>query len=241
MHPLLGQFVSKEFYEPYGEQFNSPLEEKYFMQDLAGTNGKPLMWLNVTNTPDKKEERHGTSRIRLAEIKVIGKQLKQWIDSEKAKDLNFGVISFYKAQTELMMEEFVKYGLTVRNAGGKLEIAKEYQMFGKEHKKYGEERLRIGTADAFQGKEFDVVFLSMVRTLNPKFKELQNEQEEEKMKIATFGHLVSKNRLCVSMSRQKRLLVVVGDAALVETSFAKKSVPEMFYFLELCKKEGVYQ
>ncbi|MDR1484871.1 MAG: AAA family ATPase [Planctomycetaceae bacterium] len=241
MHPTLGQFVSREFYEPHNEKFDSPLDAKYFTQNLAGTNGKSLMWLNVSNTPDKREGKRGTSRIRLAEIDVIGKQLKQWIDSEEANDLSFGVISFYKAQTDLMLEEFEKFELTYRNADGKFDIVKEYQMFGEGHKKHGDERLRIETVDAFQGKEFDVVFLSMVRTQPPKFNEPTDETEIEKKQIGMFGHLMSKNRLCVAVSRQKRLLVVVGDAALVETSFAEKSVPEMFHFLKLCKKEGVYQ
>ncbi|MDR2117559.1 MAG: AAA family ATPase [Planctomycetaceae bacterium] len=240
MHPVLGRFVSKEFYEQYEEQFDSPLEEKYFTQNLSGTNGKPLMWLDVP-AEKGKEAKQGTSRIRQAEISVIGEQLKRWIDSNEGKDLSFGVISFYKAQTDLMLKDFAKYGLTQSNTDGKFDIVKEYQMFGEGHKKYGEERLRIGTVDAFQGKEFDVVFLSMVRNQPPKFNEPTDETEIEKKKIQMFGHLLSKNRLCVAVSRQKRLLVVVGDAALVETSFAEKSVPEMFHFLELCKKEGVYQ
>ncbi|MGB2714762.1 MAG: AAA domain-containing protein [Vicinamibacterales bacterium] len=56
-----------------------------------------------------------------------------------------------------------------------------------------EERLRVGTVDAFQGKEFDVVILSATRSnLLPAISE---EDRREK-----YGHLMLANRLCVAMA-----------------------------------------
>ncbi|WP_390578305.1 AAA domain-containing protein, partial [Helicobacter pylori] len=46
--------------------------------------------------------------------------------------------------------------------------------------------------DSFQGKEFDVVFLSSVRTCHTK----------------SFGFLKDFPHLCVALSRQKRVLIV---------------------------------
>ena len=87
------------------------------------------------------------------------------------------------------------------------------------------ERLRVGTVDAFQGKEFDIVFLAATRSN-------RIQPANEKMKRRKFGHLLLDNRLCVAMSRQKRLLIVVGDAAM-----ATNHVPGLQEFLKLCRTQ----
>ncbi len=86
----------------------------------------------------------------------------------------------------------------------------------------GYTNLEIGTVDSFQGKEFDVVFLSSVRTHYTE----------------GFGFLKDSPRLCVALSRQKRALIVVGDREKFETPEAKDKVSGLFEFLQLCKKEG---
>ncbi len=86
----------------------------------------------------------------------------------------------------------------------------------------GYANLEIGTVDSFQGKEFDVVFLSSVRTSHTE----------------GFGFLKDSPRLCVALSRQKRALIVVGDREKFETPEAKDKVSGLFEFLQLCKKEG---
>ncbi len=86
----------------------------------------------------------------------------------------------------------------------------------------GYANLEIGTVDSFQGKEFDVVFLSSVRTHYTE----------------GFGFLKDSPRLCVALSRQKRALIVVGDREKFETPEAKDKVLGLFEFLQLCKKGG---
>jgi hypothetical protein len=77
-------------------------------------------------------------------------------------------------------------------------------------------RVRIGTVDAFQGREFDVVFLSTTRTQKPGSRGPN-----------PFGFLVLPNRLNVAMSRQKRLLVAVGDSNLVTSDRGRDAVPSL--------------
>ena len=92
----------------------------------------------------------------------------------------------------------------------------------------GRERLHVGTVDAFQGKEFDVVLLSMTRSNRI----VVTADEDVRRK---YGHLALPNRLCVSMSRQRRLLVVVGDAAMLQDSAARAAVPGLVAFRGLCQ------
>ncbi len=60
------------------------------------------------------------------------------MDSDAGQDLTFGVISFYRAQAERIRGSLADHA--------------------------DPDRLLVGTVDSFQGREFDVVFLSVVRS-----------------------------------------------------------------------------
>ena len=223
MHPLLGDFISRNFYERFDplEKFGSGRPASDFVHDLHGTDGKSAAWLDVTAAKGK-HQRAGTSWTRPAEATAIARQLKAWMNSDAGKNLSFGVISFYKAQAEL--------------------IKRQLGQITDDDKK-----LRIGTVDSFQGMEFDVVFLSMVRTLPGKNfiekrkaiieGEGKNWTDEMEARIS-FGHLCLYNRLNVSMSRQKKLLVVTGDSGLLKSDLAAEFIPGLVDFLKLCQTEG---
>ena len=68
-----------------------------------------------------------------------------------------------------------------------------------------------------------MVFLSVVRT---------NQKNE-------YGFLKSVNRMCVSMTRQKKVLIVVGDKDFLTTDIAKKtdSIKSLANFYELCESK----
>jgi len=236
MHPLLGNFVSDHFYRDHKEAFGSPLPAEHFTHKLQGTDGKPAAWMDVPSGEYEGEERVGTSRSRTAEASQIAKQLKAWIDSLEGQGLSFGIISFYKAQVNAVRAALAEYGVTTRTADGALEIAEKYAFFPSEDGKPPEKRLRIGTVDAFQGMEFDVVFLSMVRSRERLPKPAKDFEDREKDKRRYFGHLISPNRLCVSMSRQKRLLVVAGDSAMLDHELAWEAVPALVDFHALCHR-----
>lgn len=214
MHPLLGDFISRNFYARFNsdEAFTSGKKESDFYHELPGADGCPCMWLEVRD--DEPARRAGTSWVRGVEQTAILTWLREWMKCEAGRNLSFGVISFYKAQSDVIAEE--------------LKPEFEDEMEG------ATPRLRVGTVDAFQGMEFDVVFLSMVRT----------PPDEHKHVKHPFGHLVLYNRLNVAMSRQKRLLVVVGDPALLDVpgandTAADKGIPGLVDFYRLCKEKGV--
>jgi superfamily I DNA and/or RNA helicase len=95
--------------------------------------------------------------------------------------------------------------------------------------------LRIGTVDAFQGKEFDVVFLSVTRSNN--IRATPDSPETYRRK---YGFLLLENRLCVAMSRQQRLLIATGDLEMVRAEadrpeIERQAIRELIAFYELCK------
>lgn len=221
MHPLLGSFISRNFYDS-SEQFGSGRPSSDFAHALSDTNGKPAAWLDVP-VQRGRHQKDGTSWTRPAEATVIVRKLNEWMSSEAGKGLSFGVISFYKAQADLIRKQ-------LRN------IADD------------DKKLRVGTVDSFQGMEFDVVFLSMVRTMPSResieackrrvIKKGENWTDTEEAQFC-FGHLCLYNRLNVSMSRQKKLLVVVGDAGSLHNQLAEDFIPGLVDFLQLCRSEGV--
>lgn len=249
-HPLLGDFCSANFYQKHNEGYSSPLGAEHFNQQLPGIEQKAAVWISVPNDLGKERRLESGSREREAEAKIIAKRVSDWINSyessadfmkELTKDdkhpgLSFGVISFYKAQVFAVYKALKEYGITEKAQDGTWQICQEYRIL-----ENGEERLRIGTVDAFQGMEFDIVFLSMVRSqamedLPP---HIRNEEDYKKKQQKLFGHLMSENRLCVSMSRQKRVLAIVGDGVLANTQIAVDAVPALKNFYDLCHEKGV--
>ena len=76
----------------------------------------------------------------------------------------------------------------------------------------------------------------MVRTMPQTWKPRADEAEKKARTL--FGHLCLYNRLNVSMSRQKKLLVVAGDSGLLQSDLAAEFIPGLVDFFNLCQTEG---
>lgn len=251
MHPMLGEFVNEVFYKPNDEQFASPLPASNYQQFISKKT-LPLEWYDF---PDKygKEHKEGTSRVRDCEADFIVEKIEYYMNLEEGKELSYGVITFYSEQVKSIKRK-------LKNKLG--DDAK---------------RVRVGTVDAFQGMEFDVILLSVVRSNDrspmvridknskpepinyeylEKYKDVDrkqidkksNEYKEwesyrDKVGMQNYGFLISENRLCVSLSRQKKLLIVVGNTEIFCKDewgcIAEICVPGMKKLYELCKGEDV--
>jgi hypothetical protein len=219
MHPTLGKFVSATFYEPYGEEFESIKNTGQFEHDLDSYAGCVAAWVNIPAADGP--ETSGRSKRRRVEAKRIAEEVFRL--ASRRPDLSFGVITFYAAQRDELMGALAVHGITEASETGGFEIREAWRETSGTRK----ERLRVGTVDAFQGKEFDVVLLSVTRSndIDPK------DQRSLRRK---YGHLMLENRLCVAMSRQHRLLIAVGDAAMVVGEAAANAVPGLTKFYNLC-------
>lgn len=220
MHSALGRFVSRLFYEPYGLSEVKPGfgDDDRFSHKVPGYEGKVCGWIDMPGREGKHHRRNG-SLVRDVEAVRIAKEAR--IIIEACPDLSVGVITFYRAQVDRIMEAMVKEGLTEKGPDG---IRIKFN--GEDNTR---ERLRVGTVDAFQGKEFDVVLLSLVRTSNGPV----DETDDDALTKA-YGFLRLDNRLNVAMSRQQRLLIMVGDAAMATAQGAEAAVPAFPAFYQLC-------
>ena len=235
MHPMLGKFVSDNFYARDGQGFASPLGEANFAQPIRP--GFACIWIDIPASKGKMKKRSSGTRIREVEAEYIRNKLKEYLQRTDCDDLEFGAISFYGGQSSIIAD--------------KIGADREGQIFDET----GNVRGLVGTVDAFQGREFDVIFLSVVRSgMNPEpddlktldsLKSLAHEDFErsslgQELTTRYYGFL-NDNRLCVALSRQKKLLIVVGDAKMFSgkmAPFAKRCVPAMYNLYSMCKNAG---
>lgn len=251
MHRVLGEFVNSTFYKPYNEYFASPLPDSNYKQYISKKNF-PIEWYNFPNKYGT-EYKDGTSRVRECEAEFIAEKIKYYMNLEVGKDLTYGVITFYSAQVKMIKKKLI-------------------DILGDDAK-----RVRVGSVDAFQGMEFDVIFLSVVRSndKSPKvkvdkkskpaaidyeylemYKDIPRknidkssedykkwEDYRDKIGMQNYGFLISENRLCVALSRQKKLLIVVGNGDMFSkdewSRIADVCVPGMSKLYELCEREDV--
>ena len=194
-HPVLGNLCSNLFYKEEGG-YDSPRGASDFSHNLPGIENKAAVWIDVSKECGK-EEKSGTSRIRECEAECIVERFLSFVRSQKdvPKDRKFsyGIIAFYSAQRDLIQKKISSHNGELKDVSYK-----------------------VGTVDAFQGMEFDVVFLSTVRS---------NGSID----------FLTPNRLCVSMSRQKKVLVAVGCKDFFTSKEARnQKIPALSEFYDLC-------
>ena len=198
MHSQICDLINV-FYQD--EQLSTACADEDRLHNLNLYDNKPLVWLDVVAGEKYPYEEKGISKSRPCEVEIIKTELSKIIVGNPVFDV--GVITFYSKQAELL----------------KRMVEEEFP---------GDiERISIGTVDAFQGKEFDVVILSTVRS---------NAETDIKKRV---GFLNNNNRLCVAFSRAKRLLVTIGDSRTVANDGRTAIVEPLNELLMRCKQEAI--
>lgn len=223
MHPRLGDFVSKEFYEPHGESIESGLPAENFRHQIEGFEDRTSVWVDVPLESGAAQRSVTRSWYREAEAEEVARTASKIVFDNP--EISVGIITFYSAQEQLILEH-LDDELVARDETGSLRVSDTFSLHkddaGKVH-----ERLRVGSVDAFQGKEFDVVILSIVRS-----QRIRNDDSA----VALFGFAAVENRMCVALSRQKKLLIVVGDKSMASSKPAGK-IAGMHSLVQLCDEE----
>ncbi len=198
MHPTIGEFASKTFYTEYPLD-SSEVDVSQKEADLGGMyNDKPVAWINMPKGVYGQEEGR-ISKYRECEAKKIVEEIREVLKKDPNKKI--GVISFYRKQADNIEQRIQE------------ELTDTQRM-----------QVSVGTVDGFQGKEFDIVYLSCVRA---------NGVSEGEMR-GRVGHLTDMSRLCVAFTRAKQLIVAVGDRDTVEC------IPAIKSFIKLCEEGGSY-
>lgn len=209
MPPVLGDLVARNFYKDIGLH-NSDKPQASFDQSYPNIKHKNMVWINASKMGTTED--HNGSYRRKYEAEIIAKYVKEIVEStewkvlpEEKKKEEIGVITFYSWQKEEIKEKLIK-------------------AVGEESAKF----IEVGTVDSFQGKEFPIVFLSLVRTNTS----------------SSLGFLVDentgRNRQCVALSRAQKCLIIVGNQDILKYKGAAKGIPALIDFHKQCKEGRPY-
>ena len=226
MHPFIGDFISRIYY-------NNSLKSGITNQGDLKKHGLELNWAKdkvaVFCDVNKKlgQEERGKSKSRSVEAIRIIKLLEELKSDSNFENLSIGIITFYSKQVNEIFREASKKGYAEHKPDGGYDISLQYR-----ETKDGREKLRIGSVDSFQGKEFDIVILSTVRSND------MNRNFENYRKV--FGFLTLSNRLNVAFSRAQKLLIVVGDGNMFSDELAQTYVEGLYEFFTNLSTDNKY-
>ena len=213
MHPVIGQIVSKHFYSEEGG-IDSPRPASEFEHSFLGFKNQPLVWYDIPFVSDpNKIGRRNKSRFNTIEADLIAKKLKEAINRDDYNGESVGIITLYRPQVKELEKALQREGVLTGSYYDEVYNDKGQKV-----------KLEVGTVDAFQGKEFDIVFLSTVYSFEPS----QFERE-------SYSRLTTKNLLCVALSRAIKCLIVVGNKDIYNNDKAVKVVPSLCEILRICE------
>ncbi len=193
MHPDICDLVNL-FYDGKLETLCKREDKEH---NLGLYDNKAIAWIDLPLSDEYPAEIKKQSVSRPCEVDRIKEELSKILS--RNAEYKIGIITFYSAQAKLLND------MVRDNFPSDID------------------RIRVGTVDAFQGKEFDVVLLSVVRS---------NQEEEIRKRV---GFLDNDNRLCVAFSRAKRLLIAVGDSNTVAFDGEKEYVKALYEMYKKCQ------
>jgi hypothetical protein len=175
MHPAIGELVSRVFYA--NRVRTGPAAPR------RGTGlpafPSPVTWVDTRSLRGNVESRAGgTSLFNVAEARLVT-SITRNLASQAPPNLTIGVITAYAEQRDLLR-----------------------RLMGP-HDWPAERQLEIDTVDAFEGREKDIIVLSLVRA---------NRRRD-------IGFLRLEQRLNVAVSRSRRLIIIVGDTSTLRSGY----------------------
>ena len=178
------QLYNQPFYD--GELKTAKAIEGKREHNLSIFNSS-VVWLNTNKRSDKRDKQVGTGKINRCNALLIKSMLYELKEDMQKQNLkhSVGIITPYRAQTNLLKD-------ILRG------VKKEFKDFClKNYDSNQDKDLRngfdIGTVDSFQGSDRDIIIYDCVRT------------------DGEIGFIADEKRLNVSLSRAKKLLIIVGD------------------------------
>ncbi|XP_070766761.1 putative helicase mov-10-B.1 [Enoplosus armatus] len=209
-HPAILKIPNELFYK--GELQPFAHKEKcssYCKWERLPKKGFPMIFHGVAGTDER--EASSPSVYNMAEVEVLKEYLKSLVDHLHKKGMTkiepreIGIIAPYRKQVE-----------KIQNA---LQMDKDLRNENLEN-------VLVGTVEQFQGKEFNVILVSTVRS-NPKL-------TAHKQRF-TLGFVGNEKRFNVAMTRARALLIVVGDPRVLKTDHIWNKL------IHYCSKEGGYR
>jgi hypothetical protein len=192
MHPMIGGLIARAFYDDRLRNGQAAPRKDTGVPHFP----HPAVWVDTRGLRGLRESRgRGPSLFNLPEARLVT-TIARHLLKDAPEEMDVGVIAAYAEQVALLRrllrnEMRQQNGRPQAPLGGALRPGR---------------RLEIDTVDAFEGREKDVIVVSLVRS---------NKRRE-------IGFLQLMQRINVALSRARRLLIVVGDTATLRGSYFDK-------------------
>lgn len=180
MSKPIGDLISECFYEGHLVS-----DSTHQIQGFSENIGKQVRWLDTSRSVDRREvQHHNGSYLNRLEAKLIASEISDFVEKVRSGKVQLGtgepsilVVAMYLAQKQAITDALRKRDINYPH-------------------------ISVETADAVQGTEADIVFVSITRS---------NARNK-------IGFLDRPNwrRINVALSRAKYGLNIVGDAEFVE-------------------------
>jgi len=175
MHPTIGGLIARAFYEDRLRNGAAAPRRDTGVPHFP----HPAVWVDTRGLKGVRESRgRGPSLFNVPEARLVT-TIARHILRDAPEGMDLGVIAAYAEQAALL-RRMLRQEARANSRG-----------------------MEIDTVDAFEGREKDVVIVSLVRS---------NRRRE-------IGFLQLMQRINVALSRARRLLIVVGDTATLRGSY----------------------
>ena len=203
MHPVIAGLISEVFYEG---KLRSGRRAPRRVADVP-LFPAAVTWVDTRGLHGLREARgRGASLVNVPEARLVA-TIARHILATSRPDVETGVISAYAEQTALLRRLLLHRGPRQNGAGNGADGAKG----GARNGALTRDALRlleIDTVDAFEGREKDIIIVSLVRS---------NRRRD-------IGFLRLMQRINVALSRARTMLIIVGDTSTLRGSYFDRIV-----------------
>jgi hypothetical protein len=199
MHPVIAGLISEVFYEG---KLRSGRRAPRRVADVP-LFPAAVTWVDTRGLHGLREARgRGASLVNVPEARLVA-TIARHILSSSSREVDVGVISAYAEQTALL-RRLLLHRNNQRQNGANGANARNPNTLDRAALKH----LEIDTVDAFEGREKDIIVVSLVRS---------NRRRD-------IGFLRLMQRINVALSRARTMLIIVGDTSTLRGSYFDRIV-----------------
>lgn len=207
--------TSKCFYEPEGDEAIEPVKRDPLAEhNLPLAIETSILFFDIGSLyKSETDGEKNKSSLNKVSAALIPEILEQLNKYERVKDYSFGVITGYTAQYREIKKQLDR---KIQRTG-----LKNIRNWNKQ-----EEKFTVSVVDRFQGLERDIVIVDLVKSGAG----------------LDLGFLEVPNRINVALSRQKKLLIIVGDYYGIVNANTKRTKGEkaaLQHYLESIKPDWI--
>lgn len=229
-HRLIYNYRSEhKICQLYNQFYEGELKEALAIKgkrehNLSSLFHSSAVWIDTGKRDDREDTQAGTGKINRCNASIILDYLEKLLDKSKEQNLShsIGIITPYRAQTNLLKDKL---------KGIKAEFKKLYADKASDDKDL-RNGFDIGTVDSFQGSDRDIIIYDCVRSSKAK----NSKEDREKRSGGKIDFIADEKRLNVSLSRAKKLLIIIGDMEFLYRASVSEGTNPFYEIIDFIHK-----